>query len=211
MQSYSVVSKYNNLIQLEVTPGHFATSSSHVNNYIDLTSMKSSIKKARAVAQAMVSEIETFKEVDTIICMDGTNVIGAFLARELAKPERFSVNSNKDINVITPSQNSNGQLTFRDNVIPTVRGKNVLLVLSTASTGHTVEKSLECIEYYGGKIAHISALFSGVDTIAGHKINYIFKPSDIEGYASFEPGDCPLCKQNKKIDGIVSVHGLTHV
>ena len=63
MQSYSVVSKYNNLIQLEVTPGHFATSSSHVNNYIDLTSIKSSIKNNACEKSIVISILGFFSSM----------------------------------------------------------------------------------------------------------------------------------------------------
>ena len=62
------------------------------------------------------------KGVDTIVCLDGSEVIGAFLARHLAKKEVFSVNSNKNINVVTPEYDSNGQLIFRDNLTPMIVG-----------------------------------------------------------------------------------------
>ena len=101
-----------------------------------------------------------------------------------------------------------GQLTFPDNVIPMVRGKHVLLLLATATTGHTVEKALECIEYYGGIIAGISSIFTAADEISGHAIHSIFHAKDIEGYTSFNSHTCPFCQSGKKLDGIISAGGL---
>ena len=39
--TFKVQSTSSNLISLNVTPGHYATSSSHINYYIDMTSLKS--------------------------------------------------------------------------------------------------------------------------------------------------------------------------
>ena len=38
--TFKVQSTSSNLISLNVTPGHYATSSSHINYYIDMTSLK---------------------------------------------------------------------------------------------------------------------------------------------------------------------------
>lgn len=212
MQSYTINSKYNNIIQLKVTPGHFATSSSHINSFIDLSNLKAGCIEARAVAKAIMSERAlATKEIDTIICMDGTNVVGAYLAEEMSNSGIMSMNANKDINVVTPEQNSIGQLTFRDNVVHTVYKKRVLLLLATASTGRTVEKAVECIEYYGGSVEYISAIFTAADEIAGHQINSIFHAADIDGYASYPSGSCPLCAGNIKLNGIVATNGITQI
>ena len=71
------------------------------------------------------------KSIDTIICMDGSEVIGAFLARQLTQKILFSVNNNKSICVVTPEYDSNGQLLFRENLVPMIHGRNMLLLIST--------------------------------------------------------------------------------
>ena len=78
--SYKINSPYNNLIKLNVTPGHYATSSSHINYFIDLTTLKARTSEAKAVAKSMSTDYIASTIVDTIICMDGTDVIGAYLA-----------------------------------------------------------------------------------------------------------------------------------
>ncbi len=56
MQTFKVDSPYNNQIKLKVSQGHFATSSSHINYYIDLTTLKARSSEAKAVAKSMASE-----------------------------------------------------------------------------------------------------------------------------------------------------------
>lgn len=211
MQTFKINSRYNNLINLRITPGHFATTSSHINYFIDLTTLKARSSEAKAVAKSMTQEYISNTVVDTIICMDGTDVIGAYLADELTNSGIMSMNAHGTIYVITPEQNSMGQLLFRDNIIPMIRNKHVLLLLATATTGHTVEKALECIEYYGGIVEGISAIFTGTEEINGHKINGIFHANDVDNYASHSSGTCPLCKAGIKLDGIISEGGFTQL
>ena len=206
-QSYKIDSPYNNLIKLKVTPGHFATSSSHINAYIDLTTLKARSSEAKAVAKSMCSEYMATTVVDVIICMDGTDVIGAYLADELTNSGIMCMNAHGTIYVITPEQNAMGQLTFPDNMVPMVNNKHVLLLLATASTGHTVEKAIECINYYGGSIAGVSAIFTATDEIHGYPIHSIFHKKDIEGYDSFSSSSCPFCQSGVKLAGIIAPGG----
>ncbi len=206
--SYKINSPYNNLIALKVTPGHFATTSSHINAYIDLTTLKARSSEAKAVAKSMCAEYMATTVVDVIICMDGTDVIGAYLADELTNSGIMCMNAHGSIYVITPEQNSMGQLTFPDNVVPMVQGKHVLLLLATATTGRTVDKAIECINYYGGIIGGISSIFTGTDEIHGYPIHSIFHKKDVEGYESFSSSSCPFCQRNVKLDGLVSTGGL---
>ena len=39
-REYKVPSKINNRINLKVVPGHFATNHSHINFYMDMTTLK---------------------------------------------------------------------------------------------------------------------------------------------------------------------------
>ena len=149
------------------------------------------------------------KGVDTIVCLDGSEVLGAFLARHLTKNDRFAVNSDKNINVITPEYDSNGQLIFRDNMQSMINGKHILLVLATATTGLTVRRAFECINYYGGIMEGAAALFSATKEVEGIKINSLFTPEDIPDYRTYHFTDCPMCKEKKKIDAIVNSYGYS--
>ena len=61
--------------------------------------------------------------VDTIVCMEGTEVIGTLLAQELTKGGFMSKNAHKTIYVIKPEFNSNSQMIFKENVRPMVAGE----------------------------------------------------------------------------------------
>ena len=78
--------KRNNLF-LRVAMGHFATSNCHSNYYIDVVSQKARLSEARAVAEELRSYFYADTVVDTILCLDGTEVIGACLADSLSKAD----------------------------------------------------------------------------------------------------------------------------
>lgn len=211
MQTYKIDSPYNNLIKLKVSQGHFATTSSHINYYIDLTTLKARASEAKAVATSLSHAYLATTIVDTIVCLDNTDVIGAYLADALTSSGIMSMNQHGTMYVTTPEMNSVGQLTFKDNVVPMVANRHVLLLLATATTGFTTEKAIECIEYYGGKIAGISAIFSAVDTVKGIDVHHIFSMKDIEGYASYSSHECPFCKAGIPLDGLVSAGGISEI
>ena len=139
--------------------------------------------------------------------MDGTEVIGAYLAEELTAAGFMSMNAHKTIYVVSPEMNSVGQLVFSDNLQPMIRNKHVLLLLATATTGRTIERALECIDYYGGSIAGVSSLFSAVEKIGDHEIHSIFKMSDFPEYKTYAHNECPYCKAGQKLDAIVNSYG----
>ena len=62
--------RQDNSIVLHAVPGHFATSQSHINYYIDMTSLKSRSREAREVARFLQSaSMHRIDMVDTIVCM----------------------------------------------------------------------------------------------------------------------------------------------
>ena len=124
--SYKIRTKKSNLF-LRVSKGHFATSHSHINYYIDVTMQKTRLSEASAVAKALVSHYSTTTIVDTILCLDGTEVIGACLARELTEGNYMNMNAHQTIYVMTPEHTSGSQLVFRDNTVPMIKGKHVLV------------------------------------------------------------------------------------
>ena len=86
---------------LRAIPGHFITPTAHSNYYLDMTAIKSRTHESRAAAKEFAKKIPPTTVVDTIVCMEGTQVIGAYLADELSKSGFVNVNSYQAINVIT--------------------------------------------------------------------------------------------------------------
>ncbi len=203
-----IFSPINNKISLKIIPGHFATGYSHINLYIDMTSMKTRLNEAMEAAKTMIKLNNSDIIVDTVVCMDGCEVIGGFLARELSNAGILSINAHKTIYIISPEY-SNGQLIFRENNLPAVSGKHILLLVASVTTGNTVRKSIECIQYYGGNIQSINAIFSAVDKIEGIGVNSIFKAKDLPEYKNYNINDCPFCKSKHNIEAIVNGYGYT--
>ena len=161
-----IYARSDSRIQLKVIPGHFVTSQSHITHYLDLTTMKSRTAEAQNIAHELASNYEVSTPIDTIICMDGLEVIGAYLSEELTKAGIFSLNAHQTIYVITPELGNSGQVIFRDNYQPMIKGKNILILNGSITTGSTLSKSIESILYYGGIIRGVAAIFSRVDSVA---------------------------------------------
>ncbi len=200
--------KGNKKVHMGVIPGHFATNHSHINYYVDLNSIKTSFVMARETAK-MLAEKYAATAIDTIICLEGTETLGAFLAQELADASVGSVNSGKDIFILTPEMNSNGQIIFRDDAQAKIWQKQVLLLISSASTGWSIERFARCLDYYSGNLVGACALFSAIDEIIGVKVESIFSPKDIPDYNTFLASDCPMCKAKQKIDALVNAFGYS--
>ena len=100
---------------LRVAKGHFATSHSHINYYIDVTTQKARLSEAKAVAKELVAAYQHSTIVDTVLCLDGTQVIGTCLANELTKDGFANMNAHQTIYVITPEYTSGSQIILRDN------------------------------------------------------------------------------------------------
>ena len=141
--------------------------------------------------------------VDTIVCMDETEVIGAYLADYLLRSGRTAINSDREINIITPIRNVNKKLTFQSDIQHLIKDRDVILLLSTVTGGSTLRDALEALSYYGGKVVGISTLFNAYPEEQGLKINTMFTRDDLFGYELYKPGECPLCEAGAKIDAII--------
>ena len=198
-------------VPLRYAQGHFATNHSHINYYIDITFQKTRLSEAKAVAQQLVSSFNTATLVDTILCLDGTAVIGTCLAEELTKSGFQSINSHQTIYVLEPEYNANSQMIFRDNVQPMIRGKNVLVLMASMTTGFTAKRSMEAIGYYGGNIAGVAALYSAVEETGGYPVVSVYNVNDLPDYRSYDYRECPYCKQGVKLDALVNSFGFSEL
>ena len=172
-----------------------------------MTEIKSQHRMARRAARELAqSYIST--AVDTLVCLEGTRIVGAFLAEELSQA---GINKDADLAVITPEINPNNQMLFRDNVQRMVWNKHVVLLVASVTTGKTINRALECIRYYGGEVVGISSLFSAVDQVNDLEINTIFDTSDLQNYHTYSYHECPLCKDKIKIDAMVNSYGYSKI
>ena len=194
---------------LRVAKGHFATSHSHINYFIDVTMQKTRLSEAKAVAQELVRHYASTTVVDTVLCLDGTEVIGACLANELTRGGYMNMNAHQTIYVVTPEHTSGSHLLFRENTAPMITNKHVLILAASVTTGFTAQAAVEAVDYYGGIVAGITAIFATVDECAGHPVTSIFDPATLGDYQSFDSRDCPWCKAGQKIDALVNSYGYS--
>ena len=194
---------------LRYARGHFATNHSHINYYIDITYQKTRLSEAKAVARELVHHFNTSTIVDTVLCLDGTAVIGTCLANELTKSGFMNINNHQTIYVVEPEYNANSQMIFRDNIKGMIKGKHVLVLMASITTGFTAKRSIEAIDYYGGSVAGVASLYSAVTEIAGHPVASVYSLDDLPGYASYDYRECPYCKEGKPIDALVNSFGYS--
>ena len=184
----------NKRMILRVARGHFATSHSHINYYIDVTMQKTRLSEAAETAKELVHMYKSTTIVDTILCLDGTQVIGTCMANELTKDGFRNMNAHQTIYIITPEYTSGSQIILRDNIAPMVRGRHVLILSASITTGYSIKAAVEAVQYYGGQVAGLAAIFATTHEFMGMRVNSIFDPNNLPDYQSYESRDCPMCK-----------------
>ena len=187
-------------------------------NTLDTTLMVGKDGVTEAVAQE-ADKLLTAKElvkhfvndtpVDTILCLDGTAVLGTCLAEELTKSGFQTINQHQTMYVIEPEYNANSQIIFRDNIKPMIQDKHVLILMASVTTGFTAKRSMEAIGYYGGNIAGIASIYRAVDEIGGIPVHSIYSVKDLPDYESYDYRDCPYCKKGRKLDALVNSFGFS--
>lgn len=209
---FTVQSQKNPLVTIEVAPGHFATGSSHISHYIDISELKSSVSAAKGAARELAVSYHASTMVDTIVYLEGTEIIATYLAEELIQAGIGSmINENHEIYVITPMNSTSGHFIFHQNVQKRIWNKNVLLLVASMSTGKTVNRALECISYYGGNLAGISAIFSAFPEMGGREVHALFTNEDIPDYRFANLPECIMCKDGRKLDAIINSEGYTKI
>ncbi len=197
-------------LYLRVAKGHFASPHAHSNYYIDVAAQKSRLTEAKAVARKLCSGYNYLNTiVDTVLCLDGTEVVGTCLANELTKHSFMNINAHQTIYIVTPETANGSQLIFRDNIMPMIKGKHVLVLAVSVASGETVTNAIEAIKYYGGIPVGVAAMFSTKEQLGDFKVNSVFNPNDLPDYFSVPSHECPLCKEGKKIDALINSHGFS--
>ena len=196
-------------VPLRLARGHFATNHSHINYYIDITYHKTRLSEAKDSAYELVSNFINDTPVDTILCLDGTAVLGTCVAEELTKSGFRTINQHQTIYVLEPEYNANSQIIFRDNNKPMIQGKHVLILMAPVTTGYTANRSIEAIKYYGGNVCGVASIYRAIDEIGGYPVRSIYSVADLPDYESFDYRECPYCKAGQKLDALVNSFGYS--
>lgn len=194
--------------RIKILKGHFATSNSHINTYIDMSTVKTRHHNARETARVLAGEY-THTYIDTIVCLDETEVIGTFMAEILADETNMSMSHDNNISVVTPEFDTMGQILFRDNKIRMIENKQVLILAASITTGKTILKAAESVLYYGGKVCGVAGIFSAVSRIADMEVKSIFTSVDLPDYKAYIPQSCPMCREGKRVEALVNSYGYS--
>ena len=187
--------------RIKIMKGHFATSNSHLDTYIDMSTVK--------IRHNNAQEYVTSTYVDTIVCLDETCVIGAFLAEQLADSTHMALSHKNNISVITPEYNGLGQIMFRDNQQRMIKDQQVLVLAASITTGKTIKRAIDSVLYYGGTICGVCSIFSAVTKVAGMEVKTIFTSKDLPAYHAYEPNKCPMCEAGDRVEAIVNSFGYS--
>lgn len=204
-------SEKNPKSRIKVLEGHFVTTHSHVNTYIDMSTVKCRHNNARETARELADRYAGMTPVDTIVCTEGTEVIGAYLAELLAENSMMSMNSGKNISVITPEHDPSGQMFFRDNTQRMLKNMQVLLLGAITTTGRSTRRAMECIQYYGGTVSGIAIIFSAIKELDGVPVHSIFDKEDLPNYWSYSSLECPYCKEGRRVEAIINGYGYSEL
>ena len=117
--------------------------------------------------------------------------------------------THKNINVVTPEFDHTGQLIFRDNLIPMVQGKHVLILAASVTTGYTALGAIQAVDYYGGHVVGVASIFATTDKVGGYTVRSCFDPTDLPDYASHLAHECPQCQAGVKLDALINGHGYS--
>ena len=195
--------------RIKIMKGHFATSNSHINTYIDMSTVKVRHNNCRETATVLADEYTHTTMVDTIVCLEETATIGTFMAEQLADVSRHSLSHGNNISIVSPEYHQNGQILFRDNVQRMIKNSQVLILAPSITTGKSVKRAIEAVLYYGGTVCGICSVFSSINKINGLEVKTIFTSKDIPDYRAYAPSECPMCKEGKKLDAIVNSYGYS--
>ena len=206
-KAYKIRTKGKNLF-LRVVKGHFMKSNGHMNYYIDVTMQKCRLSEAHAVADELISQYNNNMIIDTILCLDEMQVVATCMAEKLTNSGFRNLNSNQTIYILTPEKISSGCFIFRDESIPMIAGKNVLILTSSVATGRTTSAAINAVKYYGGRVTGLASIYSAVNECGGLPVYSAFDASDLDGYYCVPAHECPLCKEGKNVDGVVNSYGF---
>ena len=152
--------------RIKILEGHFATVNSHINTYIDMSTVKCRHNNGRETARVLANHFQNNTMIHTIVCLDGTELIGAFMAEFLADTGIMSVNSGKNISIITPDVNAYGQLVFMDSTLRMIKHMQVLVLAASVTTGQTICRIIRLIYRRNARCAVRRCLSMPLSTVS---------------------------------------------
>lgn len=167
-----------------VLKGHFKlTSGRHSDTYMQCAKLFVDTKSSELLCSELAKKLADVPCDMVISPAVGGILMGYEMARQLNVPNIFA-------------ERENGNMTFRRGfAVP--KGANVIVVEDVVTTGGSVKEVVKLVQDNG---ANVSAVASIVDRSNG-KVDFGVKFVNLVSMdvISYEPEDCPLCKQGLPI------------
>ena len=90
-----------------------------------------------------------------------------------------------------------------------IRGKKVLILIDTATTGGTLRSAVGSVGFYKGEVVGIAAIFSMGTEVSGVPVRALYSLVDLPDYASYSSNKCPLCDSGIPVDAICNGFGYS--
>lgn len=162
--------------------GHFRlTSGRHSDTYMQSAKVFVDTKSSEALCKGLAEKLQGM-DIDLVISPAvGGILMGYEVARQLGKPNIFA-------------ERENGEMTLRRG-FSIEKGTKVLVCEDVVTTGGSVKEVIALVQSLG---AQVQAVASIVDRSNG-KVDFGVKFVNLISMdvVSYEPEDCPICKEGK--------------
>ncbi len=162
--------------------GHFRlTSGRHSDTYMQSAKVFVDTKSSEALCKGLAEKLQDM-DIDLVISPAvGGILMGYEVARQLGKPNIFA-------------ERENGEMTLRRG-FSIEKGTKVLVCEDVVTTGGSVKEVIALVQELG---AEVQAVASIVDRSNG-KVDFGVKFVNLISMdvVSYEPEDCPICKEGK--------------
>ncbi len=92
-----------------------------------------------------------------------------------------------------------------------LEGKRVLILMCSLTTGTTALQGKRSVEYYGGQVVGVAAIYAAIHELEGLPVVSIFDCNVLTDYESHSPQDCPMCRRGEPVDAVVNTFGFSKI
>ncbi|MDD2955337.1 MAG: hypothetical protein PHD67_03355 [Oscillospiraceae bacterium] len=190
----SLLFKHQSGLYLTVTREHAAEPGCHMNRRVGTAGLRHSGKLAREAARLLAAPYQAGALVELILCEQGCEVVGSFLACELSGGNALSLNRGCDIRVAAFRWEEERPVLLEPEPLS---GQSVLLL---ADRLFPPDKALCCAQWAAAQEAALSgvcALFGTPGKVGWRRVHCLFSAVEVPGFHFWPEEECPLCRAEK--------------
>ena len=165
-----------------ILKGHFRlTSGRHSDNYMQSAKLFIDTKQSEIVCKALAEKLAGEK-IDLVVSPAvGGILMGYEVARQLGVPNIFA-------------ERENGEMTLRRG-FSVEKGAKVVVVEDVVTTGGSVKEVVKLVQELGAEVVAVASLVDRSNGAVDFGVKYVNLIS--MEVVSYDPEECPLCKEGK--------------